>query len=254
MDAPTIPNWLLEKFPPSRDLQLRLLVSPMPEQLLKDIANCDYGHGYRENLSALKLICRSADIPQPLGWNPREVCCLTRWSDEHRQQLTNRKAKLAFHHKRAFACCILIMAEAGKLHEEEGDTLVQFVESIVSLEQPKFAEAAISMLMWRLTLDEQQGTDRPFFVFAIVLMALLNKPFRISAPHLSEIMDWATKEELHVRWQLEQEEFQIRQPKSSWLIGLTGGCMLKQKWVILAQRLSADFPVFEPLVSRMAKP
>jgi hypothetical protein len=251
MDAPTPPIWLTEKFPPSRDKLLRLLVCPMPEPLLREIANCDYGCGYDENLDALKSICRSADIPTPLGWHPREVCCLTRWSEEHRQPLSDRKSIREFHHKRAFACCILIMAEAGQLHEEEGDTLVQFVESIVALEQPKFADAAISMLMWRLSLGEQQGTDRPFFVFAIILMALLNKSFRISPLHLSEMQDWGTAEELFVRWQQEQEEFQVWQVRPSWLIGLNRAGMLNQKWIKLASRLSDCFPVLKPLVSRM---
>ncbi len=254
MDAPTTPNWLMKKFPPSRDVLLRLLISPMPEPLLREIAGCDYGCDYDENLESLRLICRTGNISTPLKWNPREVCCLTRWSEERRQHLADKRAKLAFHHKRAFACCILIMAEAGQLYEEEGDTLIQFVESIVALEQPKLAEAAVSMLFWRIAFEEQQRTDRPFFVFAIILIALLNKPFKITTADLSEIVNWGRAEELFARWQLEQEEFQIRQPKSFWLIGLNGGCMLKQKWVMLAQRLSADFPVFEPLVSRMAKP
>lgn len=252
MDTPTIPIWLAEMFPPSRDLLLRLLVCPMPEPLLREIANCDYGCGYDENLDALKSICRSADIPTPLEWHPQEVCCLMRWSEEHRQPLSDRKSILAFHHKRAFACCILIMAEAGQLHEEETDSLVQFVESIVALEQPKFVEAAISMLLWRLSLGEQQGTDRPFFVFAIILMALLNRSFKISTSHLPEMLDWGTAEELFVRWQQEQEEFQVWQARPLWLIGLNRAGMLNQKWIKLGSRLSDCFPVFKPLVSQMA--
>ena len=41
------------------------------------------------------------------------------------------------------------------------------------------------MFMWRLTLEEQLGTARPFFVFAIILTALSIRGFRISTPHLS---------------------------------------------------------------------
>ena len=91
MGPPTIPNWRMEKNPPSRDLRLRLLVGPMPGVLLREIANCDFGHGYDENLAALKSICRSAGIPTPLRWNPREVCCLTRWSEEQKEKLSDKK-------------------------------------------------------------------------------------------------------------------------------------------------------------------
>ena len=121
----------------------------------------------------------------------------------------------------------------------------------MALEQPKFAEAAISMLMWRLSLGEQQGTDRPFFVFAIIFTALLNKSFRISPSHLSEMLAWATAEELYVRWQQEQEEFQVWQAQPSWRIGLNRSGMFNQKWITLAQRLSENFPVFGSLVKRM---
>ena len=67
----------------------------------------------------------------------------------------------------------------------------------------------------------------------------------------SEMLAWATAEELYVRWQQEQEEFQVWQAQPSWRIGLNRSGMFNQKWITLAQRLSENFPVFGSLVKRM---
>lgn len=119
-----------------------MLVSPIPKPLLPEITGNDYGCDYHENPNALTLISRTGNIPTQVTGNPPEVCCLMRWSDEHQQPFSDRKSVLAFHHNRAFACCILIMAEVEQLIEEECNTLVQFVHSILTPEQPNFCEVA----------------------------------------------------------------------------------------------------------------
>ena len=253
MDAPTIPNWLLEKFPPSRDPLLQVLVTSMPESLFREIALCDCGMDYDENLAALKLIGRTGNVPIPLEWNPREVCCLTRWGEVKHQKRSDKDSILGFHKKRAFACCVLTIAEADQPYDSEKDTLIQLVESIVAMEQSKFAEAAISMLNWHLTPEQQLETDRPFFIFAMILLALLNKPFQISSAQLSSIADWLSEEELYA-YSLHEQEFGWVPNRSIWMTVLFASRGQRdEKWRTLAQRLSSSYPVFEPWVLRMTQ-
>jgi hypothetical protein len=141
------------------------------------------------------------------------------------------------------------MAAADNTNATELHTVIQLVESVVAMALPKFAEAAMGLLISRLTSGPDiEDTNRPFFVFAVILLALLNKPFRISASQITLLVNWITLEESFSRSR-QIELWEWDSAGKEWLVGL--GCDGPEKWVKLAQRLSDSFPVFEPLVSRM---
>lgn len=57
---------------------LRARITPAQ---LATIARADYGMDFAKHLAALEDICATGLVPEPLPWEPHEVCALTRWDE-----------------------------------------------------------------------------------------------------------------------------------------------------------------------------
>lgn len=108
---------ILRQFGPDLDGLLSSLCEVIVEDDLRVIAECDAGMDFEENLESLRAIHRTGSVPDPLKWNPKEVCELTRWEEptvfKPSQVRTARNPELVGARRRAFACAILLRSAAN---------------------------------------------------------------------------------------------------------------------------------------------
>jgi hypothetical protein len=64
---------------PDPDAMLLFVGRRVNEQVLREIAEADYGIDSDTHLAALRSISRTGKVPKPPQWEPREVCELTQW-------------------------------------------------------------------------------------------------------------------------------------------------------------------------------
>ncbi len=97
--------------PPDADRLLRLVSPNIDDGMLREIAAADYGLDIDENLAPLQRLRDEGVIPAPLGWEPREVLELIRWSEPDDPEWGPGGHGERGHWMRLFACAALLRAE-----------------------------------------------------------------------------------------------------------------------------------------------
>jgi hypothetical protein len=164
-------------FQPDAEELLRRVSRHVDDALLKEIAAADYGHKVEENLTHLTEIRNRGLFVIPMGWRPREVLELIRWSKPEDPQWKPGQTGERGHWMRAFACSALLRA-AGEtsnsgLREGWNQTLIQLMGSLRSI-GPELYEPAAASLAWLITRVDEDGGDEElgFFVIGLLLLAL----------------------------------------------------------------------------------
>ena len=227
---------LLATLSPSPDALLELLCPRVDDAMLLHIAEADYATAVAENLSALRPIRDARDIPSPLAWYPREVLALTRWSepDDPPREGPDR---LRSHVARAFACAVLIRAGADAANDGivelngENTTAAQLVASAIAL-GPEVQRAALRLLAWRMQPDGRG--ERPFFAFAILVLACVLGRDCFPEPVLAAMADGVITEEADAR-----ASAYLAPPSAEWLLGLTYYDQRHSLWRALAHQVTA---------------
>lgn len=158
--------------PMSRSLE-KLLARNFDDEMLREIANADYGESVDEHLSAIET-ARSGSFTVPLEWEPLEVLELVRWS-EPADKLENGVLirKSVREHWMRLICCTVLLKTSSKPenHEKilsEDSTIIQFVRSAIALGD-KTILAAIEFIEW---LTDKSHLDCPFCPVALVILEL----------------------------------------------------------------------------------
>jgi hypothetical protein len=221
------------------DVLLDLVRQRLDDAMLREIAEADYGADVDAHLEALRRICDQGEIPAPMNWQPREVLELTRWSEPDQPDAKGNCTGTRGHTIRAFACAVLLRAAAEPANDNffdgENQTLAQLVASALVLGED-VQEATLRFLVWRVA-KLQPGEERPFFAFAILLLATLLDGQRMTESRLARLAEWVASEEAR-----EREHLAAFLPPNGeqWLLGLTFFSQQHDVWRRLARRLVAE--------------
>lgn len=250
MLPPPLPDWLTREFSPSKYGLLRQLIGQVDNECINKIARCDYGYLELENTEALRQIVRSGEEPVPLNWPPREVLELTRWSQPTKTDLLSPQSLKAFHVRRAFACCLLLIAGPQLLRDEmvvsDESTSLQLLDSVKHLGQ-KFETLTAELLCWRL----QQEILDSFVDEANTFLGvgLLHLAARL-LPHVSD-----DKSEAALNWILSVEQYYFDckdwpHTYGDWLLSRAGFLSrdYRPRWRSCLEELAQAWPPFALLL------
>ena len=189
-----IPERLRNAFPPSHQRLLDVTRRRIDDEMLTEIAAADYGFDRDAHLAALRPIRDEGIVPVLLGWHPREVLELTRWSNP------DNPAKPPFkpgssgrrgHLIRTFACAALLQLEPAEA------TLVQCLVSAKVLED-EVSRAAGSFMTWQIPqIQEEVNADRWLWAFGLLVLATRTDP--LADRMLGETAAWFLAEESAAR-------------------------------------------------------
>lgn len=117
---------VLMQFDPDPQAIIDELRGHVTDEIIRNIAGWDCGWGFDENYAILTTIKKTGVVPNPLEWEPKEVCELIRWNDPvifDPEQINKAGEEDRSHHlERAFACAILLrFAEANDEHYSMGE-------------------------------------------------------------------------------------------------------------------------------------
>lgn len=246
----------------SRQPLLSLLTPLITDEMLRTIAQADYGMNFDAHLAALRRI-HAGEIWAPLAWEPREVLELVRWSepDDPNSHWNPKMMGQTGHLQRAFACTALLLAAAlpenrPLLLGGENATIIQLIASLLTLGEA-MQRAGARLLSERMMAFDLEADDRPFFALGILLLAA-TLPDREPA-HLADLAAWVLAEEARSRDKLTC--FALWQQLSDqWLLGLTNFNTCHDRWQTLTVRLLGDLlptlplslsPPLQTIVERM---
>lgn len=240
-----MPPALPAAFPPAPDALLHLLRARVDDGMLREIARADYGMDEEEHLAALLPIRDRGEIPPAMGWEPKEVLELIRWSEPEDPEWKPGFPGTRGHLMRAFACAALLRAaaEPGQIgyHSGENSTVAQLLASALAL-GADVQEAAARFLAWRTPRLEPEE-ERPFFAFGLLVLATLLRDGRMDDDTLAVAADWVIAEEA--------EECAAMGPclpanPDGWLLGLTWHNQKDTVWRHLAERLGREAEAMPP--------
>lgn len=224
----------LAAFTPSSEGLLRKVSELVDDCMLEEIAQCDYGKETAEHLIELRKI-RDTEVPVPVQFCPLEVLSLTRWTSDNRSRTTGRRDDVM----RAFACCALlrIKGEPGNALaniEGENQTLVQLLVSLDRL-GGGYHKEALQFLAWRLETLADDDEERPFFIYALLLLTLKTGA-PVSDSQLEGIVEWLIEDEDRMK----REDWKWRPAyRSHWLLGLTSYNQRHLVWAATGHALRA---------------
>jgi len=231
---------------------LTLLAPLITDEMLRTIADADYGMNIDAHLAALRRI-HAGEIWAPLAWEPREVLELVRWSEPNdpNSHWNPKMMGHTGHLQRAFACTALLLTAAlpenrTLLLGGENATIIQLIASLLILDE-SMQRAGARLLSTRMIELDLEDEERPFFALGILLLAAA-LPDR-EATHLADLAAWVLAEEARIcdkltcfaPWQ---------QLSDQWLLGLTNFNTCHDRWQTLTVRLLGDLlPTLPPYLS-----
>lgn len=183
------------------DALLHLLRAQVDDSMLEEIAAADCAQDTEKHLAALRPIHETGRVALPLEWEPKEVLCLVRWSEPDDPDWKPGGYGPRGHMMRAFACCVLLRAagEPGQdgYFDGENQTLAQLLSSVLTFGRAEH-EAMVRFIAWRLaSLDP--GEERPFFLFALLVLAMELGGERFSDERLGQLAERVEREEAAAR-------------------------------------------------------
>jgi hypothetical protein len=207
--------------------------------MLREIASADYGIDADAHLDALRRIRDWGEVLAPMNWEPKDVLELIRWSEPDDPGWRPGGTGIRGHIMRAFACAALLRAAAEPVNDGyfdgENQTIAQLLASALMLGH-EVQEAASRFLVWRVA-QLKAYEDRPFFAFALLLLAVVLNGDRFSEGTLAYLADWAVAEEARER---EAVAGCLPDHGEQWLLGLTFHDQRHDVWRFLARRLVVE--------------
>jgi hypothetical protein len=233
---PEIPETLRRAFPPSPDDLLLAASSRVTDDMLVEISEADYGMNAEENLAQLRLIRDHQKIAAPMGWEPKEVLELIRWSEPSDPGRKPGRTGERGHIMRAFACAALLRAAAEPANcvyfEGEDATLARLIDSALYMGKD-LSEAAARFLTWRIPqLDSDQ--DRPFFAFGLLCVGMAATGPSTDPAVLAEAAKWVEAEESAQRAALGEL---LAAHGKDWLTGLVWHTQKGETWTAIARSI-----------------
>lgn len=211
------------------------LASEVDDSMLAEIAQADYGMDADEHLAHLKNIRDNQIFDVPLGWCPKEVLGLIRWSEPEDPSWKPGSTGLRGHLMRAFSCASLLyaasMPENFELFEGENQTIAQLLDSLRHINNPAHTKEAAKLIAYLLENCPEKDEERPFEVLALLVLALRA---RASEKLIGDLAAWVIEEEQTIRnapWAVLPDD------DAHWLLGLTFFDMRHNRWIEMGGEL-----------------
>ena len=198
-------------------------------QIIKAIAESDYGPPGTEHKAAIERILDEERVPRPIQWEPGEPFELCKWWDQanHKEHeirgLNPGKANIA----RAFCCaCLLTYPEYGT--GEPFDAMIRLVDSVIRLDIA-LALPYFDMLSWiqqcregKVDQDSKYETMAAELCKCLLASANPNCPTDLSVaiPNLIQ-SERSYRDEIeaeHLAWNYTPENYR---DWDQWLIGMS---------------------------------
>jgi hypothetical protein len=219
---------ILQKLNPAPDALLDALAEIVDDSMLEEIASADYGMEVEAHLAQLYRIRDDHKALFPIGWNPREVLQLTRWSEPDRFYPVQSEKHRREHILRAFACAALLWTtlEPSNQDYEEGQnqTLVQLLTSLMVLGDP-FQVPALRFIAWCAQNVTDYYEEGPFYIITLLVL-ILRTHADLTTNELQEIIDYL--------YSIEQQIGDARKVNSAysdrWLLRLTSFDQRHKVW------------------------
>ena len=227
---------ILEYFQPSRDELLQRVSELVDDSMLREIAEADCGEDAEEHLACLCRLRDLGEVPSP-QFIPLEVLDLIKWSEPDIVNWKPGGIGQRGHIMRAFACAALLrMGCEPSDHDRyiygENQALIQLVTSINILGKP-FPLLTRRFLAWRLADFADNNEERPFFILALLLLAL-SVPPRPSEADLESLLNWLMEDEQRIR---ESDWAHLPENGETWLLGLTDYDLKHKGWKGMAIKI-----------------
>lgn len=206
----TIPSELYSAFPPDANALVDFTRRFVDDQMLKEIANADYGCGADDYFKALKEIRDSGVMPGSFKWWPKEVLELSRWKEPNELEeyeetirpkpLKHRNAKVRIpisprmrgHRIRLFACAVLLWFAEDDNDGRVESTLAQGLESAKYLG----AEANSAFARSLAAAEEKYySRERWFWVLSLLVLKLRLESSSADESSLRAVTKWVLEEE-----------------------------------------------------------
>ncbi|QDT37065.1 hypothetical protein [Stratiformator vulcanicus] len=176
---------LLEQFNPSPEPLHRLVVQHTDSEMLREIARADYGMDADAHLKALRRIAKG-EILAPMEWEPLEVLQLIRYSVPEDRTWSPGGHGERGHWMRLFCCTALIRADV----EPDNDgydlgsdcSVIQLIDSALKL-GPQTSDAALRLLLWRLTRAEGDLYREPIYALGSLMLIIVKNQESPAAWH-----------------------------------------------------------------------
>jgi len=163
-----------DRWQPSVEPLLDLVIAHNDDSMLREIADADYGMDSEAHYAAIQGLIKSRDFSARMKWEPSEVLELIRWSEPEDSTWKPGSTGTCGHWMRLFACVMLLRAGAEAENRDrlsgEDSTVIQLVASSMKL-GVEATGAALGFLHWRLQ-QEQGGWLTPYIVLGLLLLAV----------------------------------------------------------------------------------
>lgn len=239
----------LAQFAPDPDALLAWLRPRIDDDMLAEIAAADYGMDADAHLAALRRIRDSGAVLVSLGWEPKEVLELIRWSEPEDPTWRPGSTGERGHLMRAFCCAALIRAAAEPANADtisgENQTVIQLIASALTLE-PAAQRAALQLLAWRLLHALGDPEERPFFALGVLLLVValgLDERGAI----LCDLCAWVLAEEAWARARAD-----LGPTSDAWLLGVTFFSGRDTAWREVGWRVLVEAPADRPPAAQAA--
>ncbi|HKQ76344.1 MAG TPA: hypothetical protein VJ810_21800 [Blastocatellia bacterium] len=215
---------ILRRFNPSAEALFEILRPDDP--ILQVIAKAHYSDRDLALLRHIRDDARATNTKRDAPW---EAVLLTRWIDPDNPEQNPAATAKEGHIARAFACAILLCAQPEECANE---TVAQLLASARALGRAEL-EATGQLFAW-LMPQARDHLEYPFLAFALLIVAGLLGPEKVTEAELERLADWAVTEESHVRKFWFWGGVGLR---PVWLLGLTHSGLCFEVWRSLARSL-----------------
>lgn len=209
---------------------LKYLCRNVHNELLEQISRADYGQDANRYLAELKLIKQNSRIHEMnFGAALSEVVELTKWKKPvptKDNRITDaQKVNLAI----AFSCTILLTVPSEWYGNRMGEnsTIIRLIESSEYLQPvlPEILSKVSQLLAWRITENDTDLEEIPFFILGLILIILKSGEFQeAQVARLIEQLITVEQKEFE-----KMKEYYIPE-SNSWLMRLTSYDTLKSDW------------------------
>ncbi len=213
---------------------MHALCDKITDDMLREIADADYGMDFAKHFAALTKIRDRVPTEGRMAWEPHEVLALFRWS-EFGDNRTGQKPRSEhdFHLMRAFCCTALLEAYADPANHEyfagENQTLAQLLDSVAHIDgdETVFQGQAISFLAWLVPKLPDYEDETAFYLLGLVWL-LVRQPDRdANVEKILRLIDRVNAEENRVRQMWGDG---VGNDADTWLLGTTHFGLRHKKW------------------------
>jgi hypothetical protein len=229
-------------------LALSALLKPLvTRELLRTIAEADYGMDFAEHLAALEQLHEAGKPSSPLNWYPKEALELMRWSEPENPEWKPGCPGTTGHVIREFCSGALMQASADSANdgyvEGENQTAAQLVDSALHLGNDH-VECARRLLAWWILRENGCAHEAAIVLVGIlILTAALALPGE--SPLASTLIGGAVS--LEAQGRLDWNGHYPQRENANWLWGLTFFNMRHDRWKLLVATHLSNPPTTWPL-------